>query len=392
MRAVIQAFRGQMVHHRPTWGYRIALVLTAFGLGLLVLAYVASLIGMAFGLYLYAVHVIPPSLHVRGRAMILVVLMHAAVLLAGAAILYSLFTALFCWNRARPGGQLLHAGAHPVLHCFVRALCTLIDAPQPDEIRLQAVPNAAAARYGGLLGLVGGRLVLEIGEPLFYGLDLRSLAGIIAHELGHFSQATSSLLLRYIVNVTNWFQEATTRTSGIQDAIGEHGDDTEGSARLFVLVAYMVTGLGRLLLLQFAMLSRVTTFYLMRQMEFDADRYEAEVAGSAQFARTFERLSELQIGFEGVLLSLLRGTLAAGADASFATQVVEEADQLSERDRKRVAKMLAPQRARWFDSHPSPTERIAAVAQQSRPGIFQLEGPALCLLNTAGKSGVHTDQ
>jgi hypothetical protein len=44
---------------------------------------------------------------------------------------------------------------------------------------------------------------------------------------------------------------------------------------------------------------------------------------------------------------------------------------------------MAPKRAKWFDSHPSPTERIAAVARRPHPRIFQLERPALCLLNTS---------
>jgi len=127
----------------------------------------------------------------------------------------------------------------------------------------------------------------------------------------------------------------------------------------------------------------IMTFYLLRQMEFDADRYEAEVAGSAQFARTIERLSELDVAFNNVLLSALRGTLTTESEMSFAQQVIEEAGRLSERDQRQVAKAMAPKRAKWFDSHPSPTERIAAVARRPHPGIFQLEGPALCLLNTS---------
>ena len=382
MRAVVQAFKGQVVHRRPTWRYRFALLLTTFGLCLLIVAYGASIVGIGLGLYFYARHVVPPTTHIRAaRAIIVVFFLHAAVLLGGAAILFSLVAPLFRRNRDRPDGQLLDAGAYPALHCFVRALCTLIGAPQPDEIRLETLPNASAGRYGGLLG-IGSRLVLSIGEPLFYGLDLRALAGIICHELGHFSQATSGLLFRFVAHVAEWFQEATLRTGGIQEAIGEHGSDTEGSAQVFVWVAFIVTGLGRLLLLLFSLLSRMTTFYLMRQMEFDADRYEAEVAGSAQFARTFERLCELQMGFRNVFESMLRGELATASSGTVAARVAEEADELSDRDRKRVSRMMAPQRAQWFDSHPSPTERIAAVARQPRPGIFQLEGPAVCLLRT----------
>ncbi|MBI3861202.1 MAG: hypothetical protein HY290_04840, partial [Planctomycetia bacterium] len=223
MRDVVNAFRGQVVHRQPTWGYRLALLLSAFGLCLLIVAYFACMAGLGYGLYLYATRVVPPSMQIRGRALIIAVVMHAGVLLAGAAMLYALVAPLFSWTRSRPEGRLLDVSAHPVLHCFVRALCTLIGAPLPAEIRLDPTPNAAAGRYGGLFGLVGGRLVLVIGDPLFRGLKLRALAGIIAHELGHFSQAKGGLLLRYIANVTDWFQEATLRTSAIRESIGEHG-------------------------------------------------------------------------------------------------------------------------------------------------------------------------
>jgi Zn-dependent protease with chaperone function len=337
------------------------------------------MIGIGWGVYLYAMHMVPPTLRVPGRGAFLLLVVHAAVLLAGATILFSLVSAVFSFRRPVPEGKLLDAGAYPVLHCFVRALCTLINAPQPAEIRLEAVPNAAAARYGGLFG-VGGRLVLVIGEPLFLGLDLRGLAGVIAHELGHFSQATSGLLFRFIATVSDWFARATHRTGAIQDVIGEPGEESGGSAQIFVLVMFCVTGLGRLILFQFALLSRIVTFHLLRQMEFDADRYEAEVAGSAQFARTCERLSELQVGFERVVKSLLRGEISCGPNASLPSMAVEQADDLTDRDRRRVAKLMSPQRARWFDSHPSPTERIAAVARQTRPGIFRLPGPAVCLI------------
>lgn len=379
MRAVVKAFEGQTVHRPPTVMYRLALLFSAAALCLLIVAYIACLIGFGYALYLYAVHFVPNSFQVRGRGVILVILLHIGVAIAGLGILYSMIVPLFRWGRSESDAVPLDPAAHPVLHCFVHALCDLIGSPQPDEIRLIPMPNASAGRWGGFLGIIGGRLVLEIGEPLFYGCELRSLAGVIAHELGHFSQSTGSWLLRYIGTVTDWFQEATVRTKGLQESIRDQ--EIEGNAQAVVWVAYITTGLGSLLLLQFALLSRMIAFNLMRQQEFDADRYEAQVAGSGQFARTFERLCELQVGFEIALLTLMRGEMLHDTGLGFAGQVVYQADELSDRDRRRVSKLMSPQKAKWFDSHPSPTERIAAVARHPQPGIFQLEGPAICLLN-----------
>src|SRR5579863_7956390 len=115
-------------------------------------------------------------------------------------------------------------------------------------------------------------------------------------------------------------------------------------------------------------------------------RFRPEQPSAAELARTFERLSELQVGFETVLLAALRGELTGDPDQQFSERVVAEADQLSEKARRRLAKALAPQSAGRFDSHPSPTERISAVSRRPHAGIFQLEGPAICLLNTSALS------
>jgi Zn-dependent protease with chaperone function len=189
------------------------------------------------------------------------------------------------------------------------------------------------------------------------------------------------LIFRYVANVTNWFNEAAGRTGGVQDFIREEGSDTGGSAGVLMFVAYCTAGLGKLILALFALMSRVLTYYLLRQMEFDADRYEAEVAGSAQFAKTFERLTELGVAFEVMFLAMIRGEIEFESPLELAQEAVDYCERMPEKQRRRAARAMKPRRAHWFDSHPSPTERIAAVARRPHTGIFQLEGPALSLLN-----------
>src|SRR5260370_11189657 len=118
-------------------------------------------------------------------------------------------------------------------------------------------------------------------------------------------------------------------------------------------------------------------------MEFDADRYEAEVAGSAQFAKTFERLTELDVAFGVMFLAMIRGEIEFESPLELAEQVADYSERMPEKERRRAARAMKPSKAHWFDSHPSPTERIAAVARRPHAGIFQLDGPALSLLNVA---------
>lgn len=381
MRGVIQAFRGQVVHRQPTLRFRAALLGATGVLLLLVVGYFACIAGTGAGLYLYGKHVVPTTFQLRGRAAGFAMLLHLGVLAGGLSVLYALAAPLFRRRERESAPLLLTAGAHPVLHCFVHALCELIGAPEPDEIHYTPEANAWAGTRGGMLG-VGGRFVLGIGGPLFLGLDLRSLAGVISHELGHFSQSGSRSLQGLIQGISSWFLEAAHRTSGISQSLTERTEGNDGWSQVLVLAMYLTTGLGRLVLWGFAFASYGTSYFLMRQMEFDADRYESQVAGSGQFARTCERLRELNVGFEETFLRILSSDYRPVNALEFATEIVSAADSLSPEDRSRVARAMAPQRAEWFDSHPSDTERIAAVARDPQPGIFQLAAPAVCLLNT----------
>lgn len=381
MRAVVKAFEGQTVQRAPTLRYRLELLFSAMGLALLLLGYFACVAGLGYGLYAYGRWVVPAGFALRGRAAITALLVHVAVGLAGLCLIFSLLAPLFRWNRGTPSRLLLTPADQVALHCFVRALCNLIKAPLPDEIWLSFDPNAAAGRHRRFLGLFGGRLILMIGAPLFYGFDLRALAGVIAHELGHFSQATSTGLSSYIDSVNRWFEEAAEQTTSFQESIAEHRDDEHNSARLVAFCASLTTELGRRVLLLFALLSRLLSFHLVRQMEYDADRYGAQVAGSAQFARTSERIAELSVGFELTLHDMLANGEFPSSAIELARLSVDRADNLTEEERHFVTQFVATQKTHWFDSHPSPADRVAAVARLNCPGIFQLNGPAEVLLN-----------
>ena len=234
---------------------------------------------------------------------------------------------------------------------------------------MDPTPNAWAGRRGGFLGL-GSRLVLGIGGPLFLGMDLRSVAGIITHELGHFSQSGSRSLLGFIIPVACWFEEAAARTSGFSDAMVSYSGDSSRWYVFLMLIMYLTTGLGRLVLMGFVLLSRLITFNLMRQMEFDADRYEWQVAGNLQFVATCERLAELQAGFENVRLKTLRDRTVLPDVLELAKRAVTEADNLSPQDRRRANAYMAPKAAHWFDSHPSTTERVEPCFLRRNPASF----------------------
>ena len=381
MRTIVDAFHGQVVHRRPSLRYRFAVVSATVGLCVLVAAYIAAAAGLACGLFLYGTYAVSTIRRSHESASFFDFLFHAAMLIGGLAVLYSLIAPLFRRRRHELRGMCLPTGAHPVLHGLVQAICRLIT-PEPAEIVLEPTVNAWASRRGGFLGL-GSRLVLGIGGPLFLGMDIRSLAGVIGHELGHFSQSGSRTLLAFIVPVACWFEEATARTTGFNEAFAGAIGENSWWYNLFMFIMWLTTGLGRVILTGFVVLSRLITFNLSRQMEFDADQYQAQVAGSQSFLAAFERLAELQAGFDHVIVKMLSGQIAAMNILQLAERVVAEADNPSPEVRRRANKYLAPKTAHWFDSHPSTTERVATVLRQQYAGVFQLVASADCLLNKA---------
>ena len=210
------------------------------------------------------------------------------------------------------------------------------------------------------------------------------------HELGHFSQSGSRTLLAFIVPVHCWFEEAAARTTGFNEGFAGAMGEKSWLYNLLVFVMWLTTGLGRVILTGFVLLSRLITFNLLRQMEFDADQYQAQVAGSQSFLATFERLADLQAGFERVMMKMLSGQITALNVWQLAERTVAEADNPSPEVRRRANKYLAPKAAHWFDSHPSTTERVATVLRQQYAGVFQLVAPADCLLNKVALLGRNT--
>lgn len=77
--------------------------------------------------------------------------------------------------------------SEPLLFEFVQRICKLLAAPEPSRILVDFQVNASAS-IPGFMGLLLGRYDLTIGLPLAGCLALPEFAGVVAHEVGHFSQ------------------------------------------------------------------------------------------------------------------------------------------------------------------------------------------------------------
>ena len=121
--------------------------------------------------------------------------------------------------------------------------------------------------------------------------------------------------------------------------------------------------------------------FMMRQMEFDADRFENQVAGSKTFAETMRHFQVLNAAWQRTiaqqteayatnrLVNDLPG-LSAMAAKGLATKTVQENEAL-----------LPTGKTRWFDTHPSDHDRVQASKALGAIGMLHGDGDATKLFH-----------
>jgi hypothetical protein len=121
--------------------------------------------------------------------------------------------------------------------------------------------------------------------------------------------------------------------------------------------------------------------FMMRQMEFDADRFENQVAGSETFAETMRHFQVLNAAWQRTiaqqteayatnrLVNDLPG-LSAMAAKGLATKTVQENEAL-----------LPTGKTRWFDTHPSDHDRVQASKALGAIGMLHGDGDATKLFH-----------
>ena len=310
-----------------------------------------------------------------------VVVFVSAVLLA-----FLLRPMLVFFRRQTEGYQELDAAREPDFVRYIKAVCQVTGAPEPDRILIDMAPNAAAGRRTWLFGLIRGKRELIVGLPLVRSLDLRQFTGVMAHELGHFAQNRAGVLNQNVEMINVWLSHAVYGDGRLDRWFHPMapGRSVYGRIWRFLLVWMWVWLLRRVLLVLLfagAGMSRA----LIREREFDADLYETRVAGTGAFIRTAEDLSMISVVTQEVYEELpslwekkrLPDDIIELIHSSFAGMS----------DEQRVINLkltVERERTRRYDTHPSTRERIQAARAADEVGVFDVEGSATALFSDFG--------
>ena len=157
----------------PDRKYRTLAVFMLVGAVVAPALYLAAIVGIAAGMWTYVEHVtIGESL---GG-----VLLYVTPLLIGLTVEIFLVRPLFLGVELPTRMPIAESDA-PNLYQLVRRMSIATNTPEPENIYLDALPNASVSSCAGAKGILQKRLELTVGMPLAYGMSAAELASVIAH-------------------------------------------------------------------------------------------------------------------------------------------------------------------------------------------------------------------
>ena len=364
--------------------YRLGILLVAVLMVLLPLVYILIIALTGVLVYRHAVEnvsvITALSSETTGRNSVRAAafgfMLYAAPLISGGMLLLFMLKPFFSRQPEHTGRRTLKRSDEPILFDFVGRICRAVNSPVPSRIDIDCQINASAGFSRGLLSFFGNDLVLTIGMPLVAGLTMRQFGGVLAHEFGHFSQGAGMRFSWLIRTMNYWFARLVYERDSWDEWLEDWSRRLDIRIGWVLLVARFTVWLVRRLLWVFMVVGNMISGFLMRQMEFDADRYEARFAGSRTFARTSRQLHVLGISWNGAMSDLSLLYQEERLVDNFPALILLNSEQMVERGQRAIDEEIIESRTSVFDTHPCDRERIASAAAEKTEGIFQLELPA----------------
>lgn len=364
---------------RTPFRYRIGLIVVGVAMVLLPVLYVALIAIVALMVLAHATTntgLLTVGPH-HPRVIFLSIALYLAPIIGGLITIFFMFKPLL----ARPGHARadleLEPRQQPLIFQVVAALARAIGAPVPVSIEVNCDANAAASFRPGLWSFLRRKLVLTIGMPLVGAMDTRLFVVTLAHELGHFTQGGAMRMSSLIRRTNAWFGRVALERDRWDEWLDEAGGgDTNVIVNLGVVVTRGLVWLSRQVLIAMMHLGHLISSVMLRQMERDADRRAARVAGADAFVNNLVRLHELSFASRLALEEVDDRLSGHDLPDDLPGLVCARARNLPLEVRRRVQALTLQSQTHWFDSHPAPRERIAVVRKENAPGIVRTSVPA----------------
>ena len=378
--SIVQGFIGQIRPVRPSVFYLVGLFLTATLMVLLPIAYMAIVAGVGYAIYWHVTsHAGWISSGPSGfNAVRFKLIGFIGPIVGGLVLLFFMIKPLLARGVEEDDPLSLDRGQEPRLFAFVDAICEAIRAPKPSRIDIDCQVNAAAHFRKGLSSFFRNDLVLLLGLPLVAGMNSAQLAGVIAHELGHFSQRVA-MRLTYLIRVINaWLYRIACVRDEWDGFIKETAGDEEGyvAVRVVAAMSIVLVWLTRLFLRLLALIGELISCFMSRQMEYNADRFEAALVGAEVFEATCHRLKQLDVACYLAERDLSSAWKERRLANNLPLMIARKAVELTPAALEKLKANSLRRRTRLFDTHPSDDARIRNVRRRSPDPVYVGTGPA----------------
>jgi Zn-dependent protease with chaperone function len=379
---LMASFRAPFEKLRVPLTYRFGILLAAVVMVGLVAIYLGLIALVGYGTYYHAVnHTWIAQMGGGGRARLFMALAYAAPLFVGPVLLFFMIKPLLARPARRERSRSLTRQSEPLLFAFVDRVCETVGAPKPSRIDVDCQVNASAHFRRGVWSMLGKDLVLTIGLPLMGGLTLREFGGVLAHEFAHFAQGAGMRLTYLVQSISHWFLRVVYQRDEWDERLAVLANELDIRIGWVVLLAQLGVMISRGVLWVLMHVGFLVSSILLRQMEFDSDRCQAQFAGTDAFRTAMRKLP-------------LLSAASSLADAQVREhleerRLVEDLPALVQLNARTVPpdtlaemeKESAGEKTGWLDTHPSLPDRIAAVEAIGSAGIFHSDRQARELMH-----------
>ena len=372
-RVILDALRRNLSLPSPGLGYRALLIIVGWTMVLLPLVYV-SLIGVATVAVVW---------HARENVGwlehgVFASVLYLSVLPIGAIVVFFLVKPIFAESSRRQHAHRLERSEQPFLFAYIEALCRTLQAPAPAVIEVDVIINAAAGLHLDMVTKTRRGHVLTIGLPLVSGMSLRELTGVLSHEFGHFRQGSGMKMTQRIHGIQTWFARAVYERDEWDERLIEWSEDDSSFAVIAQLGRFGVF-LSRQVLWLLMVVGNLISAAFVRQMEFDADRYEILMSGSDTFERTATKLRVLSVASDITYQELSETYSEGRLGNNLPKLIASKAGSFTPEEHKAIRTDALSRHTGLFDTHPSDSERVRRARAAGEPGIFRLDVPASVL-------------
>jgi Zn-dependent protease with chaperone function/HEAT repeat protein len=362
---------GTIPHIHTADSLETAVTLSALVIGFMVGLYV--LLTLAWGWLTIAFCMALPEL-IEDRGMILQILYYC---LAGSLILVLIFLIkpLLPLGRKQAPPIELKEADQPELFAYIRALAKCIDAPEPERVLVDVHANASASFAGGM-SPTSGPLTLTLGLPLIGGMSVRQLAGVIAHELGHFAQGSMIKQNIVIGFVSGWLTAVALGEDRFDHVIHRLSVSAPPGVRhLFKIIRTVMVAIRRVFYVVMVV-GHLVTRMAARQLEFDADQFMVHTIGSEHFADTMRETLILGHASMHAIEDAAKFYRDRRLPNDLPAMVVTKARRMDTKQRKKIISGEEQDQAEAFSTHPLTSKRVDAALALKSKGLVHDDRPA----------------